>query len=65
MPTVEEDELQEHYYLQDTEVMATVDVYSRRICDQSLALIKSIYLNVHTMPYGLRWICKTLSDLIY
>ena len=45
--------------------MATVDVYSRRICDQSLALIKSVYENVHTMPYGLRWICKTLSDLIY
>jgi len=27
-------------------------------------LLQSIYENVSKMPYGLRWVCRTLSDLI-
>ena len=37
---------------------------SNKIVEFTHILLQSIYENVSKMPYGLRWVCRTLSDLI-
>ena len=51
-------------YTDDAQVWAVVQDISERICEACGTLLESIYSNVRTMPYGLRWVCKTLSDVL-
>lgn len=37
---------------------------SQTIINHCRLILDSIYSNVNTMPYGVRWVCKTMNDLI-
>jgi hypothetical protein len=51
------------YYLSDSEVVLQLSRLSEQITEHVKALLSSIYSNIHTMPYGVRWISKCISDL--
>jgi hypothetical protein len=51
------------FYLKDPEVRQQIECLSDRIIEHVTTLLHSIYTNIPTMPYGVRWISKCISDL--
>jgi hypothetical protein len=51
------------FYLNDPEVQLQISCLSDRIIAHVTTLLHSIYSNIPTMPYGVRWISKCISDL--
>ena len=52
------------FYMNDSEVSFRIEHKSNKIIEFTHILLESIYENVGKMPYGLRWVCRVLSDLI-
>lgn len=51
-------------YSDDSHVWEIVEEISEKICEVCEGLLQAIFSNVGTMPYGLRWVCRTLSDVL-
>jgi Ras GTPase-activating-like protein IQGAP2/3 len=62
--TEESPDLGIDFYMEDSEVRFRIEHKSNKIIEFAHILLQSIYENVSKMPYGLRWVCRTLSDLI-
>lgn len=57
-------ELDPSVYFDDSHVWEIVEDTSEKICEACDGLLQVIFSNVRTMPYGLRWVCRTLSDVL-
>jgi len=57
-------EIDPSLYSDDSLVWEIVEDTSEKICEACAGLLDAIFSNVRTMPYGLRWVCRTLSDVL-
>jgi hypothetical protein len=51
------------YYLEDTNVREQIDLVSSKLIEHCRLILSYVYSNVHNMPYGVRWICKSICEL--
>jgi len=57
------EEFDNTYYLEDRDVKARISLQSEVIINYSKQLLKPIYDNVKTMPHGIKWLCRCISEL--
>ena len=51
-------------YFEDSRVRNRVAAVTGQIVEHCVSILDSIYGNVKAMPTGVRWVCKTLNDLL-
>lgn len=51
------------YYMEDYDVKEQIDIVSVRLIEHCRLILASLYSNVSSMPYGVRWICKCICEL--
>lgn len=57
------EEFDNTYYMEDRDVKARISLQSEIIVNYCKQLLKPIYDNVKTMPHGIKWLCRCISDL--
>lgn len=57
------EEFDNEYFLENREVKARISVQSEIIITYCKHLLKPIYDNVKTMPHGIKWLCRWISEL--
>jgi hypothetical protein len=63
LPSRDFEEFDNTYYLEDRDVRARISLQSEVIVNYCKQLLKPIYDNVKTMPHGIKWLCKCISEL--
>mmetsp|Transcript_34456 Transcript_34456/g.60444 ORF Transcript_34456/g.60444 Transcript_34456/m.60444 type:complete len:967 (-) Transcript_34456:1807-4707(-) len=61
---IEPQEVDNLICLNDSEVMIGVIQLSELLIDRCKLILSEIYSKVEALPYGVRWICKVLNDVV-